>query len=98
MHYGSKGWYVAELKSRGSRTMKEESFKAIKPIFLPTCLNQRKNNLKYGKAAHVDMRGFFLFNRQQPVLFFIKDALQLSDSAASLKIRSMAVRFLHHGS
>lgn len=39
--------------------MKEESFKAIKPIFLPTCLKQRKNNYKNGKAAHVDMRGFF---------------------------------------
>lgn len=93
MHYGSKGWYVAELKSRGSRTMKEESFKAIKPIFLPTCLNQRKNNLKYGKAAHVDMRGFFSIQPAAACPFFHKDALQLSDSAASLKISSMAVRF-----
>ncbi len=59
MHYGSKGWYVAELKSRGSRTMREESFKAIKPIFLPTCLKQRKTILNMAKPRTLICAAFF---------------------------------------
>ncbi len=36
---------------------------------------------------------FFYSTGSSLSFFFIKDALQLSDSAASLKISSMAVRF-----
>ncbi len=42
MHYGSKGWYVEELKKKELPTMKEESFKASKVLPCQSAGNKKQ--------------------------------------------------------
>lgn len=68
MHYGSKGWYVEELKKKELPTMKEESFKASKSTSLPICWKQ-KNKHNVNQPCCQCSTAFFLYI-PEPVPFF----------------------------
>lgn len=58
MHYGSKGWYVEELKKLGMTKYEGRKLQSYKNTFWPTCLKASKN--KHVKAVFLFGHGLFL--------------------------------------
>ncbi|GLF92197.1 YflJ family protein [Bacillus australimaris] len=44
MHYGSKGWYVAELKKLGVTKHEGRKLQSLKTYFLANLLEQKKRS------------------------------------------------------
>lgn len=83
MHYGSKGWYVEELKKLGMTKYEGRKLQSYKKHFWPTCLKASKINM-LKPCSFSDTACFYALSS------FKNELLQLSDSASTSRIFRMA--------
>lgn len=72
MHYGSKGWYVQELKKLGMTKYEGRKLQSYKTHFLANLLDSVKNNLHISSRAALLTRLFLcaqlFFKRRSPAV------------------------------
>lgn len=68
MHYGSKGWYVEELKKKGITHYEGRKLQSFKSTSLPICWKQR-NKHNVNQPCCQCSTAFFLYI-SEPVPFF----------------------------
>lgn len=56
MHYGSKGWYVEELKKLGVTKHEGRKLQSFKTYFLANLLEQKENELLNVEKPYIHIR------------------------------------------